>query len=100
VVAVLSLLALIALARRTLRANEALKARGRETEGEVLDIWQDGTGAFCVRYRFTPQGSDAPITREEFAGCLRAMLPEVGDRLPVRYDPTFPQRATLQRTGC
>jgi Protein of unknown function (DUF3592) len=100
IVAVLSLMALIALVRRSRRTTDALRTRGREVEGEVLDVWQDGMGSFCIRYRFTPQGSEASITREEFAGCLRAALPEVGDRLPVRYDPHAPQRAALRRAGC
>jgi hypothetical protein len=95
-----ALTALVVLVRRGLRANAALRTKGREIEGEVLDVWQDGTGSFCVRYRFTPEGAAAPITRDEFAGCLRAALPEVGDKLPVRYDPESPQRAALQRKGC
>jgi hypothetical protein len=98
--AALLLMVLIGLVRRSRRAIAALRARGREVQAEVLDVWQDGTGSFCVRYRFTPQGSEAPITREEFAGCLRAALPEVGDRVPVRYDPHLPQRAALQRKSC
>jgi Protein of unknown function (DUF3592) len=100
IVTAVSLVVLVALVRRSRRADAALRARSREAEGEVLDVWQDGMGSFCVRYRFTPQGSAAPITRDEFAGCLKATLPEVGDRLLVRYDPDSPQRAALQRRGC
>ena len=92
--------ALIAAARRGRRAREWLMARGVEVEGEVVDVWQDGTGSFCVRYRFTPQGSTVPITRDEYAGCLKAALPAVGERVSVRYDPESPERASVQRTGC
>jgi len=82
------------------RAHEQLDAQGADVEGEVLEVWQDGTGSYCVRYRYTPQGAREPITREEFAGCLRARLPEAGEHVSVRYDPQAPQRARLQYSGC
>lgn len=96
----LALAALAAMTRRARHARDRLNAQGEVAEGEVLDVWQDGMGSFCVRYRFTPQGSARPITRDEIAGCLRAVLPEVGETVPVRYDPKAPERARLQREGC
>ena len=99
-VLVLGALALIAVTRGPRRAHERLDAHGARVEGEVLEVWQDGTGSYCVRYRYTPQGSPEPITREEVAACLRASLPEVGEHVSVRYDPQAPRRAHLQRSGC
>jgi Protein of unknown function (DUF3592) len=91
---------LIGMARRARRARERLHVHGVRVEGEVLDVWQDGMGSYCVRYRYTPRGSAQPVMRSEIAGCLRALLPEVGERVPVRYDPEAPARARLQREGC
>lgn len=92
--------AIVWVTRRPRRAHQQLDAQGAEADGEVLEVWQDGTGSYCVRYRYTPQGAPEPITREEFAGCLRARLPEVGEHVSVRYDPRAPQRARLQYSSC
>lgn len=99
-VVLLIVAALYVLTRRGRRTRDRMRAQGLSAEAEVLDVWQDGMGSFCVRYRYTPQGSARPITRDEFAGCLRATLPDVGDRVSVRYDPEAPERARLQRDGC
>ena len=95
-----ALIALIALARRSRRARDRPRPHEVAVEGEVLDVWQDGMGSFCVRYRFTPRGGAGSITCDEFAGCLRAVLPEVGERVAVRYDPAAPERARLHRESC
>jgi hypothetical protein len=100
-VAVVLLVALLAvalrlLARRARREREQLDAEGLVAEGELLDIWQEGT-AFHVRYRFTPAGADEPVTKSEMASCLRVELPEVGASVKVRYDPKSPQRARMLR---
>jgi Protein of unknown function (DUF3592) len=100
VVIALTAVPLIGMARRARRARERLRSRGVRVEGEVLEVWQDGMGSYCVRYRYTPRGSAHPVMRNEIAGCLRALLPEVGERVPVRYDPEAPERARLQREGC
>ena len=100
VVTALALVALVTLARRSRRARDRQSSQWPRVEGEVVDVWQDGMGSFCVRYRFTPQGAALPITREEVAGCLQATLPAVGERVPVRYDPEAPMRARMQREGC
>lgn len=92
--------AIVWVTRGPRRAHEQLDARGAQVEGEVLEVWQDGTGSYCVRYRYTPQGSPEPITREEVAACVRASLPEVGEHVSVCYDPQAPRRAHLQRSGC
>jgi len=99
-VIVLVAAALVAISRGPRRARERLAALGVQVQGEVLGVWQDGTGSYCVRYRYTPKGAAEPITRDEFAGCLRARLPEVGEHISVRYDPRAPRRAHLQRSGC
>jgi len=100
VVVVVTAMAFVAGVRRVRRARDQLRSHGLDTEAEVLEVWQDGMGSYCVRYRYTPQGFTQPITRDEIAGCLRAMLPEVGERVSVRYDPEKPERARLQRDGC
>jgi len=100
VVVGLALVVFVSLARRSRRARQRLSAQWADAEAEVLDVWQDGMGSFCVRYRYTPRGSARPITRDEIAGCLRATLPDVGDRVSVRYDPEQPEHARLQRDGC
>lgn len=86
--------ALFAVVTRARRSQARLDAEGLLTEAEVLEIWQDGTGSYVVRYRFRPEGGE-PVTRSEVAACLRAALPEVGARVRVRYDEREPQRARL-----
>jgi len=94
------MLAVAPLMRRSRRARERLTMQGLDADAEVLKVWQDGMGSYCVRYRYTPRGRAQPITRDEIAGCLRAMLPDVGDTVSVRYDPENPEHARLQRDGC
>jgi len=86
--------AVFAVVSRARRSRALLDAEGLLAEAEVLEIWQDGTGSYVVRYRFTPEDG-SPVTRSEVAACLRAALPEVGERVRVRYDPREPQRARL-----
>ncbi|MCG6875272.1 MAG: DUF3592 domain-containing protein [Betaproteobacteria bacterium] len=100
VVVGLALCVFVILARRSRRARERLSSQWLDAEAEVLDVWQDGMGSYCVRYRFTPHGSAHPVTRDQLAGCLRVGLPEAGERVPVRYDPQAPEHALLQREGC
>jgi hypothetical protein len=99
--AVIAIGAVTAVVRSVWRARARLEKEGLLAEGEVLEIWQDGTGSYVVRYRFTPEGG-APVERSEIAACLRAALPEVGARVQVRYDPRQPQRARLllDADGC
>jgi hypothetical protein len=96
----LILAVLVTMARRDRRARDLRTSHWASAQGEVLEVWQDGTGSFCVRYRFTPRGTATPITRDEIAGCFRAALPDVGARVPVRYDPEAPMRAQLQGESC
>jgi len=90
--------ALWLLARRARRERERLDAEGLVAEGQLLDIWQEGT-AFHVRYRFTPAGAAEPDTKSEMASCLRVELPEVGASVRVRYDPKSPRRARMLRNA-
>lgn len=76
-------------------ARDWLHTHGAIAEGEVLRVWQENHGGYCVRYRFTPQGANDPIQRDEFAGCLAATVPEAGAKVRVRYDPEAPERSLL-----
>ncbi|MDH4189326.1 MAG: hypothetical protein OEW21_03850 [Betaproteobacteria bacterium] len=101
-IAVLVLVALpvvvgLALRHRARRARARFDAGALSAEAEVLDILPESSGAFRLRYRFTPAGTGGAITCEEIAGCLRATLPEVGERVAVRYDPLDPRRARFVR---
>ncbi|KPK06683.1 MAG: hypothetical protein AMJ64_08510 [Betaproteobacteria bacterium SG8_39] len=90
----------LALLRRVGQARAArdwLHVHGALAEGEVLRVWQENHGGYCVRYRFTPQGAREPIQRDEFAGCLAATVPEAGAKVRVRYDPESPERSLLAR---
>lgn len=96
VLAALAVLAAFVASRRVRRDRERLDAEGLLAEGEVLEVWQDGT-AFRVRYRYTPGGAVEPVLRTEMAPCLRALVPEVGERVRVRYDPRDLQRSRILR---
>jgi hypothetical protein len=90
----------LAVLRRIGRARAArdwLQTHGEIAEGEVLRVWQENHGGYCVRYRFTPKGASEPIQRDEFAGCLAATVPEAGAKVRVRYDPEAPGRSLLAR---
>lgn len=90
----------LALLRRIGQARAArdwLHTHGALAEGEVLTVWQENHGGYCVRYRFTPKGASEPIQRDEFAGCLAATVPEAGAKVRVRYDPEAPERSLLAR---
>lgn len=76
-------------------ARDWLHTQGALAEGEVLQVWQENHGGYCVRYRFTPRGASKPIQRDEFAGCLAATVPEVGAKVGVRYDPEAPEHSVL-----
>jgi len=79
------------------RARDWLHLYGAHAQGEVLRVWQEHHGAYCVRYRFTPQGASEPMTRDEYVGYLIAAVPEVGAKVGVRYDPEAPERSLLAR---
>lgn len=81
----------VALARRARRERARLDAEGLLAEAKVLMVWQEVAG-FRVRYRFTPPGAAQPVVRSETSACLRALVPEPGDRVSVRYDPADPLR--------
>ncbi len=85
--------------RRARSAHDALQDRGALAEGEIVRILQEPSGAYLVRYRFTPEGAQEPITRDEYIGYLKAELPEVGTQVEVRYDPKSPERSLLAREG-
>jgi hypothetical protein len=89
---VLALLRTIGKARA---ARDWLHTHGALADGEVLRVWQENHGGYCVRYRFTPRGAIEPIQRDEFAGCLAATVPEAGAKVRVRYDPEAPERSVL-----
>lgn len=78
-------------------ARDWLHTHGALAEGEVVRVWQENHGGYCVRYRFTPRGAREPVQRDEFAGCLAATVPEVGAKVGVRYDPEAPDRSVLAR---
>lgn len=99
-VAAVAVAFVVALLRRIGRARAArdwLHTHGALAEGEVLRVWQENHGGYCVRYRFIPQGASEPIQRDEFAGCLAATVPEAGAKVRVRYDPEAPERSLLAR---
>jgi uncharacterized membrane protein len=100
VIAIFAVIAVWAAFRAASRARaerERLDAEGELAEGEVLDVWPDGT-AYRVRYRYTPKGAADPVVRTEIAACLQVLVPERGDKVRVRYDPGNPkQRARLLR---
>ena len=98
VLAALAVLAAFRASRRARRDRERLDAEGLLAEGEVLEVWQDGT-AFRVRYRYTPEGAAQPVLRTEMAHCLRVLVPEVGEKVKVRYDPRDPRRSRILRAG-
>lgn len=75
--------------RRDRRARLA-RATAR-AEAEVLRVWRDGDGPYCVEYRFRPAGHGEAVTGVAYGGCLRAGLPEPGERIAVRYDPADPR---------
>jgi len=81
----------VLLVRAARRAREQLDANGLLADAEVLTVWQEVAG-YRVRYRFTPQGAEKPVVRSEIGACLRALVPEPGDTVRVRYDPQDPTR--------
>ncbi|MGA8049517.1 MAG: hypothetical protein WCA09_05010 [Burkholderiales bacterium] len=85
-----------AAARRARRERERLDAEGVIAEGEVLEVWPDGT-AFRVRYRYTPHGAGKAMVRTELAPCLRVLVPDPGAKVRVRYHPRDWNRARLLR---
>jgi hypothetical protein len=95
VIALAFVLAALRAARRARAARAWLDQHGVRAEGEVLRVWQENHGLYRVRYRFTPAGASEPIQRDEYAGCLAVTVPEVGDRVRVRYDPADPAHALL-----
>jgi len=94
----LAVLAAYTAARRARRDREQLDAEGRLAEGEVLAVWPEGT-AYRVRYRYTPEGAAKPVLRSEIAPCLRVLVPEVGEKVRVRYDPRDFRRSRFLRAG-
>jgi len=99
-VAAIAVAFVVAVLRRIAQARAArdwLHTHGALAEGEVVRVWQENHGGYCVRYRFTPHGASEPIQRDEFAGCLAATVPEAGAKVRVRYDPEAPERSLLAR---
>jgi Protein of unknown function (DUF3592) len=95
--AVIAVWAAFRAARRARRERERLDAEGELAEGEVLDVWPDGT-TYRVRYRYTPRGAAEPVLRTEIAACLQVLVPEPGEKVRVRYDPNDPKnRARILR---
>ena len=94
-VAVGLVVALLRFVGQARAARQWLHVHGALAEGEVVQVWQENHGGYCVRYRFTPRGAREPIQREEFAGCLAATVPEVGAKVGVRYDPEAPEHSVL-----
>jgi len=89
--------AVIMLIRRARRARAALHGEGAVAEGTIVRVLREPNGAYLVRYCFTPAGAREPLNRDEYIGYLDAEVPEVGARLPVRYDPQAPERSLLVR---
>jgi hypothetical protein len=77
------------------RDRQSLEKKGLRAEAEVLEVWQDGAGLFCITYRFTPLSGGEPVLRTEYAGCLQAGLPAAGEKVYVIYDPGAPHVAHL-----
>ena len=97
ILAVIAVWAAFQAARRARWERARLDAEGELAEGEVLDVWPEGT-AYRVRYRFTPRGAAEPLVRTEMAACLQVLVPERGEKVAVRYDPNDPKnRARLLR---
>jgi len=98
VLGALAVLAAFTAARRARRDRERLDAEGRLAEAEVLAVWPEGSG-FRVRYRYTPEGAAEAVLRTEMAHCLRVLVPEVGEKVKVRYDPRDHRRSRILRVG-
>jgi Protein of unknown function (DUF3592) len=97
ILAVIAVWAAFRAARRARAERERLDAEGVLGEGEVLDVWPEGT-AYRVRYRYTPRGAAEPVVRTEIAACLQVLVPARGDRVRARYDPNDPKnRARILR---
>ena len=97
ILAVIAVWAAFRAARRARWERERLDAEGELAEGEVLDVWPEGT-AYRVRYRYTPADAAEPVVRTEIAACLQVLVPERGEKVRVRYDPKDPKnRARLLR---
>jgi len=92
------ILAGIAVVARRHRSKRQAGATAR-AEAEVLRVWQDGEGPHYVEYRFTPPEGVA-VTNVALGGCLRAGLPELGDRIAIRYDPANPRNSFLADDSC
>lgn len=84
---------------RARAAHIALLDRGALAKGEIVRILQEPNGAYLVRYQFTPEGTQEPVTRDAYIGYLVAEVPEVGAQVRVRYDPKSPERSLLAREG-
>ena len=93
--AVLAGLGYLARRHRRQRRSSATVA----AEAEVLRVWQDGEGPYCVEYRFTPAGGE-PVTARAWGGCLRTGLPEAGERIRVFYNPADPRISRLADESC
>lgn len=98
-VAVILVVLVVLHIRRARAAQNALQDRGALARGEIVRVLREPNGAYLVRYRFTPQGAQEPLTRDEYIGYLLAEVPEVGTKVRVRYDPAAPERSLLAREG-
>ena len=82
---------------RARAARNALQDHGAIAEGAIVRVLQEPNGAYLVRYSFTPEGAQEPVTRDEYIGYLVAEVPEVGTKVRVRYEPAAPERSLLVR---
>lgn len=98
-VAVVFVVLVVLRIRRARAAHDALRHRGALAKGEIVRVLREPNGAYLVRYSFTPEGAQAPITRDEYIGYLVAEVPEAGTKVRVRYDAKAPERSLLARNG-
>ena len=64
--AVAFLIPLLEIDRTNRRANQSIKSKGYMTEAEILGYEKDKH--LYVKYRFTPEGNDAPIIAKKRIG--------------------------------
>jgi hypothetical protein len=76
-----------------------LRSSGAVAEATVTEVTgeggAEGPGEIGVTYSFTPLNTNLSITKSEMLGILPSVVPKVGDRVRVRYDPKSPNMARL-----
>ena len=89
--------------RHTNAELNALRISGVVAEATVTEVIRDpggeGPGEIGISYSFMPLSANRPVSRTEMLGMLPEIVPKVGDRVRVRYDPNRPDIARLDLHG-